>query len=203
MTKWKPHPLYGGWQQMKQRCSNPNNINYKHYGARGISVCESWRSSFSNFLADMGEKPEGHSLERIDNDGPYSPENCKWATEVEQKRNQRNTIKVVIGGVEYIAIELAHKSGLKCDTIVCRAKKGLTMDEVMSRGRHYYSKRKITDKYRSAIATRNEKSRSRPFCKHGHKWPEHQRIARDGKVNCKVCDRDKALRWKAKKQGVE
>lgn len=74
---------------MLARCENPNDLAYKNYGARGISVCERWRS-LANFAQDMGEKPSAaHTLERINNDGNYEPGNCKWATKIEQNNNQR------------------------------------------------------------------------------------------------------------------
>jgi hypothetical protein len=79
---------------MKERCMNPNNKFYKNYGARGIKVCERWLESFAHFLEDMGERPNGHTIDRINNDGNYEPSNCKWATRKEQNNNRRNTKSV-------------------------------------------------------------------------------------------------------------
>lgn len=81
---------------MLRRCFNPNTPGWKRYGGRGITVCERWRHSFENFLADMGERPLGHSLERVDNDGLYEPGNCVWATPHEQALNRRRRVVVPV-----------------------------------------------------------------------------------------------------------
>ena len=81
-------PEYRTWKAMRQRCMNPRAKNYRHYGGRGITVCERW-NTFTNFLADMGPKPKGRSIDRINNDGNYEPSNCRWATPKEQAKNTR------------------------------------------------------------------------------------------------------------------
>lgn len=82
-------PTYNSWLGMRERCSNPNHNRYRYYGGRGIRVCDRWQS-FAAFLADMGEKPAGTSIDRVDLDGDYEPGNCHWATATEQARNKSN-----------------------------------------------------------------------------------------------------------------
>lgn len=91
-------PEFTCYYRMKQRCYNPNTPNYSYYGGRGITVCNRWLESFENFLEDMGERPEGTSIERKDNNKGYCPENCVWATKKEQARNRRSNVLITLGG---------------------------------------------------------------------------------------------------------
>jgi len=95
---------------MRQRCENPRNRDYSRYGARGIIVCERWKD-FEAFRDDMGERPAGATLERIDNDGPYSPENCRWATRKDQAQNTARSLRLTVDGVTRTAAEWGELSG--------------------------------------------------------------------------------------------
>ncbi len=113
-------PLYYVWLGMKARCYNPNNSSYHNYGERGITVCDRWRNSFSTFLADMGPRPEGYTIERIDNDEGYFPENCRWATRREQARNSRINRLITHNGLVLPLAAWAEKLRISGDALASR-----------------------------------------------------------------------------------
>ena len=122
---------YNVWAQMLSRCRNPNLKWFHRYGGRGISVCEKWHD-FREFYADMGEKPPGLSIDRIDNDGNYEPGNCRWATKKEQMLNRSVTLTVEYGGRVMPVAELAERHGLSRKLVQARLARGLSVDEALS-----------------------------------------------------------------------
>ena len=108
--------IHNIWCGMRQRCENPNPMAFADFGGRGIQVCERWQA-FENFLADMGVPPTGMSIDRIDNDGGYSPENCRWASQKEQVNNRRTTLRCEFGGVTRTLKEWADETGLPYKTL--------------------------------------------------------------------------------------
>lgn len=124
---WRPSPERKSWWNILQRCGNPRNPKYALYGARGISVCEKWKSSFEAFLADVGPRPEpksAYSIDRIDNDGDYKPGNCRWATREEQNRNKRNNRLLTIGAETRTVAEWAQSGPVDAATILYRSRNG-------------------------------------------------------------------------------
>lgn len=118
-------PEYDIWGSMIQRCTNPNNKHYPHYGGRGITVCDRWRDSFESFIADVGNRPSPkHSIDRIENDKGYEPGNVRWATKKQQCRNQRSNRVLCIDGVSKCVTEWAESSGIPATAIYQRLNRG-------------------------------------------------------------------------------
>jgi hypothetical protein len=114
---------YRIWAGMKNRCENPKNKDFGRYGGRGISVCERWQT-FSNFLFDMGERPDGLTIERVKNEKGYDPENCIWATRKVQRRNTSLTVRVVLDGKNISLVEACEVLGVKYQNARMRIRRG-------------------------------------------------------------------------------
>ena len=116
---------------MWTRCTRISGKSWADYGGRGITVCERWRS-FPNFLADMGERPLGTTLEREENDGNYDPSNCCWATKTAQARNSRKNRRVQFEGRSATLSEVAERLGANYDTLRSRLNRGWPLDRVLT-----------------------------------------------------------------------
>lgn len=126
-------PEYVIWIAMLQRCSNPKNDDYALYGGRGIVVCERWRASFAAFIEDMGERPARHSIDRIDPNGPYAPENCRWATATTQARNTRRNRVIEHGDERLTLIEWSLRVGVAHELIRARIDRlGWTVERALT-----------------------------------------------------------------------
>jgi hypothetical protein len=116
-------PEYTIWTAMKARCYCKTVKGYKNYGGRGIRVCGRWLNSFDNFLADMGSRPKGMWIERDNNDGDYTPENCRWATREEQQNNRRDSVRIKYGGDTKTLAQWAVDLGFNYKTLQLRVKR--------------------------------------------------------------------------------
>lgn len=124
-------PIYNIWTKMRSRCQNQKNKDFARYGGRGIRVCERWQT-FSNFLADMGHPPKGGTIERKDNDGPYSPDNCVWADRKTQGRNTSSNLIVSFGGERVPLAVACERLGLKRNAVYMRMHRGMSFQDAIS-----------------------------------------------------------------------
>jgi hypothetical protein len=128
-SKTKEYVVYSS---IIRRCENPNQIGYKHYGARGIKMCPKWRSSFPEFLKDIGKIPfKGAEIERNDVNGDYEPGNCRWATQKEQANNKRSNHFVSVGSERLTLQQWSEKTGVNAATIRHRLKAGWTSKDAV------------------------------------------------------------------------
>lgn len=124
--------IYNTWAGMIQRCTNPKARWYHRYGGRGITVCQLWRDSFQSFYDDMGEAPTGRSLDRIDNDGHYQKDNCRWATRTEQIRNRQTTRMLTLDGQTLSLPAWAEKIGMSRKMLERRIRDGWTTEKALT-----------------------------------------------------------------------
>ena len=128
-------PEHRSWQSMLERCRNPKSKTYAYYGGRGIIVCERWQgeSGFENFVADMGPRPSGKTLERKDTNGNYDPENCKWATGIEQGRNQRSNRLITFRGETLNVSAWAERLVVPVSRILSRLHRGWSERDALAK----------------------------------------------------------------------
>ena len=124
-------PEYTTWMSMLSRCENPNDAAYKHYGGRGITICDEWHD-INNFIADMGKKPSGKSLDRIDVNSHYNKNNCRWATPKEQQNNRRNNIVLTINGISKTLSEWSKETGICHKTLDSRFRRGWNPVDILN-----------------------------------------------------------------------
>jgi len=134
---------YHSWSNMISRTTNPRATNYEYYGGRGINVCDRWLESFDNFLSDMGRKPPGSSLDRIDNSKGYSPENCRWADRKTQQSNMRNSRLYSLNGETCCINEWARRYKIPSRTLYARVTQlGFTLEEAVAIPRNAWATRR-------------------------------------------------------------
>lgn len=125
-------PMYHTWQDMLSRCRNPNHIEYKNYGGRGIKVCKRWLK-FENFLEDIGDRPSGRTIDRIDNNKGYFKLNCRWATIKEQSRNKRNNVFINYKNENKCLQDWADQYNMHSGTLWCRIfRKNMSIERALT-----------------------------------------------------------------------
>lgn len=155
-------PGWHSWASMRTRCNNKNRDHYQYYGGRGIKCCERWKS-FANFIEDMGVKPEGTSLDRINPDGDYEPGNCRWATYLEQGRNKSKVVYAEYGGETLPVWEIAERMGV-------------------SYLKAYNRWVRPKEQYKGGD------NKDKTHCWKGHEFtPENTKYTKEGWRNCKRC----------------
>ena len=128
-------PEHRVWKQMIQRCHTPNSPSFQNYGARGIAVCKRWRGSFAAFYKDMGRRPTGGTLERVNNNGPYSPSNCRWANMREQSNNTRRNRVIKFHGKAMTTAQWARELGITPMSLWKRLNRGTPLHRALTAGK--------------------------------------------------------------------
>lgn len=130
-------PTYRSWQSMILRCHSPGATAYPKYGAKGVTVCERWRESFSAFLTDMGERPSlAHTIDREDNSRGYEPGNCRWLTMKGQQNNRTNNNRITLGGETLTLMQWSERLGIDRHTLRNRQRLGWPVEKILSPARH-------------------------------------------------------------------
>lgn len=133
-------PEYHTWESMKQRCLNPNDKDYVKWGGRGITVCNEWIDSFEQFFADMGPRPDKHTLDRKDVNGPYTKDNCRWITHKQQQRNKRTNVHITYNNESRCIAEWIELLGIPSSTMHYKLRVGKSLDTIINE----HKKKQIT-----------------------------------------------------------
>lgn len=135
------------WGLIIDRCTNPKSPAYHNYGGRGISICDEWRTSFMQFLSDMGPRPsKKHEIDRIDTNGNYSPENCRWTTSLENNRNRRNNRLITFNGQTKCLEEWASIIGVNSTAISNRLRRGWSIEDALTQPASW---KKLSDRFKT------------------------------------------------------
>lgn len=188
--------VYVIWLGIKQRCRNPNTLHFERYGGRGIAICERWLK-FENFYADMGEPPEGMTIERIDNDKGYEPGNCRWATRREQQNNRSVNRIIEFDGRRATVAQWARELGIHRNTLDQRLDARWDLDRAF-----LPEKQANLDGLRLGGIANGARNRAKTHCKWGHAYDEaNTRPTANGGRRCLACHRDRQrLRYAASKR---
>lgn len=163
-------PTYKAWVRMIARCENPKNQNYEYYGGRGITVDPRWRSSFSNFLEDMGERPEGLTLDRKDPLKGYGPDNCQWATQFEQGKNRTTNVYLTLGEETLIMSDWVRRLGCKISALRMRLSKGWSVERALTEPFEYRTPRKSNGP--KLVSDASDRARFKSYYGHLYRSPE-------------------------------
>lgn len=128
--KWTPE--YRSWSSMRNRCYDTNYRNYRHYGGAGVTVCDRWRHDFAAFLIDMGPRPPGTTLDRVDRSRPYEPGNCRWATAEEQNNNTSRNVRLDYAGESLTIAQWARRLGVSVQTLKKRRHSGWSVEAILA-----------------------------------------------------------------------
>jgi len=149
---------FGSWRSMRDRCTVPSSANYLSYGGRGIIVCERWLESADNFVVDMGIKPVGTSLERLDVNGNYEPANCQWATKKQQAQNRRTSIALTHNGETKNVAEWAREKGMGVSTLIGRHHSGMPLEKALGDKVHTNAKERARNRKSNVLVTYDGKT---------------------------------------------
>lgn len=183
MAALHKHALYGTWAMMIVRCTVPGASGYNNYGARGIKVCDRWMNSFVDFATDMGKRPAGYSLDRINPNGNYEPSNCRWASRSEQQRNTRHARFAIIDGVQYHVSELAEQSGINPRTLAYRISHGWSKERLLNPAKQYNNRQSQA----KATAAHAALTKAIKRCKRGHLLRGKNLYLHSGRRHCRTC----------------